>query len=223
MFAKFNPDAVDALGFDFGSHLDMLHESPESIGIAWEAENVYWVFDAYNESVARYDFRSDHGAGFDDHSDGVIHKWLMGKVSRIKNAPAHLVFDHDTDLLYVADPGHNRVLAIDTTSGRAGEDLPVMEPGTEHLKWVGADWWVLVEGAEVGMEAPCGIELVDGVLLVTDNHTGAIHAFDLDGTPLDHAPTGLGPGALAGIVARGLDDVWFVDQKGNAVYRLQEK
>lgn len=30
---------------DLGSHLDMLHESPNCMGVAWERANVYWVFD----------------------------------------------------------------------------------------------------------------------------------------------------------------------------------
>ena len=35
IFGITNPDAVDELGFDLGSHLDMLHESPQCMGIAW--------------------------------------------------------------------------------------------------------------------------------------------------------------------------------------------
>lgn len=220
VFATSNPDAIDYVGFDLGSHLDMLHESPMSIGIAWEKHNVYWVFDGYNQAIARYDFREDHGVGYDDHSDGRIDKWLTGEVKRRDATPSHLAFDPDTKLLYAADTGNNRILAIDTTSGKAGGDLPVMEPGTEHRTWLDATWSVLVEGDAFGMEAPSGLELVDGLLLVTDTVTGEIHAFDLDGTQVDWAPTGLPSGSLTGITARGLDELWFVDQQDNVLYQL---
>ena len=46
-----------------GSHLDMLHGSPFSMGIASEKENAYWVFDGYNQHIVRYDFGGDHGPG----------------------------------------------------------------------------------------------------------------------------------------------------------------
>lgn len=220
IFAETNGAAVAQIGYDLGSHLDMLHESPESIGIAWDHDNVYWVFDGYDGAIVRYDFNEDHGPGFDDHSDGDIRRWLRGEVERIDDAPAHLTFDPGTKLLYVADPGNNRILAIDTTSGRAGASLPKTEPGTKHVAWKDADWWVLVEGADVGLVAPVGIELIQGALFVTDFETSELHAFGLDGQHLDWAPTGLPAGSLGGITGKSLDDLWFVDTAGHAVYRL---
>lgn len=220
IFAETNDAAVAQVGFDLGSHLDMLHESPESIGIAWQRDNVYWVFDGYDGAIVRYDFHDDHGPGFDDHSDGEIHRWLRGEVARVDRAPAHLAMDPGTQLLYVADPGNNRILVVDTTSGQPGNNLPTQEPGTEHVRWIDADWWVLVEGSDVGLEAPVGIELVQGALFVTDFETSEIHAFGLDGEHLDWAPTGLPANSLGGITGKNLNDIWFVDSAGNAVYRL---
>ena len=39
-----------------GSHLDMLHQSPNCMGIAHEADNVFWVYDGYNQNIAQYNF-----------------------------------------------------------------------------------------------------------------------------------------------------------------------
>ena len=42
-------------GFN-GSHLDMLHGSPFSMGIAHEVDNVFWVYDDWHNDIVRYDF-----------------------------------------------------------------------------------------------------------------------------------------------------------------------
>ena len=39
-----------------GSHMDMLHESPYSMGIAYEKGNVYWIFDANGNDIVRLRF-----------------------------------------------------------------------------------------------------------------------------------------------------------------------
>lgn len=46
-----------------GRHYDMLHNSPNGAGIAWEADNVYWVFDGNNKSLTRSNFNQNHDAG----------------------------------------------------------------------------------------------------------------------------------------------------------------
>ena len=79
----------------------------------------------------------------------------------------------------------------------------------------------VINGEEHGMEVPSGLTIVDDIMFVTDNKTGIIFAFDMEGTLLDSYDTGLGEGALMGIYAASVDDLWFVDAVGDAVYRLQ--
>jgi hypothetical protein len=134
--------------FTLGSHLDMLHESPIGMGIAWEQRNAYWVFDGCGGSqfqnsrqvvnghgenftllqngvgdsngedpkrkdcndmgdIVRYDFRVDHGAGFDDHCDGIIERYAIGKVKRVEGVPSHMVMWEDH--LFIADSGSGRI------------------------------------------------------------------------------------------------------------------
>ncbi|MCB9763455.1 MAG: hypothetical protein H6739_27050 [Alphaproteobacteria bacterium] len=229
IFGESNPEAVEYLSelynqpVDLGSHLDMLHESPLCMGITWEADNVYWVFDGYNQAIARYDFVDDHGMGYDDHSDGIIAKYVQGEVAYVEDVPSHLELDADTGLLYVNDTGNNRVVVLDTTTGQRGRTLPATEPGTTHYAVDGAELWTLIDGAAVDppMVAPSGLDLVDGTLFITDNATSRIYAFDLDGNLIDFVDTGLPEGALMGLRARALDDLWFVDAVDFRVLRLQ--
>jgi sugar lactone lactonase YvrE len=199
----------------------MLHESPNCMGIAWERDNVYWVFDGSSGAIVRYDFQEDHGVGWDDHSDGIIGRWVEGEVRRVGGVVSHLELDRASGLLYIADTGNNRIAVLDTNSGRRGEDLVATEPGTDHHAWKDGALTTLVDGDALGMSAPAGLALVDGTLFVTDAGTGRLHAFDLDGTELDWAETGRDGGALAGIVATSTSELWVVDADADEVLRLR--
>ncbi len=228
LFGTSNPDAVEYLsekwGFyiDLGSHLDMLHESPLCMGIAWEDDNVYWVFDGSDGTIVRYDFQDDHDIGYDDHSDGLIYRYVDATVERVSDVPSHMVIDHDTDLLYTVDTGNNRITTLDITTGSAGQNLGVKENGTTHIEYTGGDYNTLIDGETVdGMERPSGIALVEDMLLVTDNKTSTIFAFDLNGELVAEIDLELDGGSLMGIEARSLSDIWLVDAKANEILRLQ--
>jgi hypothetical protein len=227
IFGESNPDAIsflsDMFGFytDLGSHIDMLHESPLCMGIAHDYDNVYWVFDGFNESIYRYDFQEDHGPGYDDHGDGVMARYAEGEVSYKNGVPSHMVLDAETRLLYIADTGNNRIAILDTESGEQGDDLDRSEwPHTTHYEMEDTNVWTFIEGADVGMEAPSGIALVDGVLLVTDNQTSEVIAFDLEGEEVDRLALELDSGSLMGIAAVSLDELWLVDAQNDRVFSL---
>ncbi len=225
IFGETNPDAVDYLsdlyGFyvDLGSHLDMQHETPLCMGIAWEKDNVYWTFDGQDGSIDRVDFGEDHGPGYDDHSDGITATYIMGEVERVEDVPSHMVFDHDTSLLYIADTGNNRVVVLDTTTGEEGDSRRVTEPGTEHYFVDGAVSWTLIDGDEFGMEEPSGLAIVGGVIYVGDHGTGRITAFDMEGNEIDYLD--LGVDGLMGIEVVGESEIWVTDADADQVLRLQ--
>ncbi|MEN0063767.1 MAG: hypothetical protein AAGA48_16570 [Myxococcota bacterium] len=240
IFGITNPEAVEQLTEIFGqpvnlgSHLDMLHESPQCMGIEWDEANVYWVFDGLNANIVRYDFAEDHGPGFDDHSDGVVQRHMATDVSRKNGVVSHLVMDQSTKLLYVADTGNNRIMVLDTRSGSEGQALE--GPGTndpqedcwaptgecvEHVAWTGSDWTMLIDGDDHDMVSPAGIELVENTLFVSDAGTGFLYAFDLEGNELDRAFTGITEEqGLQGITARGTNELWMVNAKSNEVLKL---
>ncbi|MEZ4236861.1 MAG: hypothetical protein R3F59_12045 [Myxococcota bacterium] len=223
VFGVSNPDAVAFLsaqyGFhvDLGSHLDMLHETPLCRGIAWEADNVYWVFDGADDALARVDFRQDHGPGYDDHSDGVVERWVEGEVARQGSLASHLEYDPQTAELFVADTGNGRIAVLDTTTGARGADLPTKEPGTEHYQWEGAVLTTLVDTAAIGLEAPVGLALIDDLVFVTDAG-GTVAAFDRTGAEVDRVD--LGRPGLSGIVARSAGELWLVDREAGELLRL---
>ena len=229
IFGESNPEAVSYLtslfGFytDLGSHIDMLHESPLCMGIAHDRDNVYWVFDGYNRSIYRYDFQDDHGVGWDDHNDGIMARYVQGEVGYEPNIPSHLILDQESRLLYIADTANNRIAVLDTETGTRGNNLFGMEPRTDHYQVDDASLWTLIEGADVGLEAPSGIALAGDFLFVTDNATAQIVAFNKLGEEVDRLRTGLGEGALMGIYAVDIEDLWIVDAVGNRVLRIQPR
>lgn len=226
-FGNSNPDAVDYLTnlygmpTDLGSHLDMLHESPLCMGIEWQHENVYWVFNGQDGSLDRNNFHEDHGMGYDDHSDGTIYKYGVGEFERVPDVPSHMKFDHNSGLLYIADTGNNAIKVLDVGTGDPDERLSVMEPGTKHYTMSGEDLWILIDGEDFDMEMPSGLTIVEDTLLVTDNQTSMIYAFTLDGELVDSLQTPFAEGSLMGIYGSSIDDFWLVNAADDEVWRLQ--
>jgi hypothetical protein len=224
-FGKSNPVAVeyltDLFGFrvDLGSHLDMLHDTPLCMGIAWEADNVYWTFDGNSSSISRQDFKVDHGHGFDEHGDGEILRYVEGEVSRVEDVPSHLEYDPDTALLYVADTGNGRIAVLDTTTGTVGSRLPQVDatPYPVHNRIDGAVLTTLVDE----LDRPSGLALLDGVIYVTEEGSGVISAYDEAGTLIDWLDTGLGAGALNGLEFDHEGNLYFTDGSGLRVGRLR--
>ena len=227
VFGTSNPEAVEYLtelfGFpvDLGSHLDMLHESPLCVGITWEKDNVYWVVDGFHKAVVRYDFVEDHGVGYDDHSDGIMYMHLEGELGYEAGIPAHLEIAPGTRWLYVADPANARILRMDMDSGQnSGARMQTQEPGTTYQSWEDTTWEVFLEGSSAGFDKVSGLEFVGDILIVSDNTSGEIIAFDQDGTEVDRYATGLTEGALMGMAVRSETELWFTDAEENSVYRL---
>jgi len=219
VYGRTNPDAVAFLGFDLGSHLDMQHESPLCMGIAWQRDNIYWVFEGMTSSIARNDFGEDHGAGYDDHSDGIVIRFAVGEVARVPDVPSHLVFDHDSGLLYIADTGNARVGSLDTREGTPGVNMPVVEPGTIlRLAADGAPVETVFGHAD--LKRPSGLALHEGVLYVGDNLTGRIWGLDLDGEVIDYLDTELPPGALMGLDVGPDGALWVTDAVDHRVLRI---
>jgi len=203
--------------YGLGSHLDMLHESPYCVGIAWHSANVYYVFDGEHSRVVRYDFAVDHGIGEDDHSDGIVYQLSEPEVTRVEEAPGHMVMDHAAQRLYVADTGGGRILWIDVTSGERGRPIRgAPEPLADYAEWDGVVWGEVA----TGLTEPGGLALWDGTLLVGEWGTGTILQIGLDGTVLQTMDTGLGAGALYGIEIGPDGHLWVTETATPGVWRL---
>jgi hypothetical protein len=196
-----------------GSHLDMLHQSPLCMGIAWETANVYWAFDGNSSDLVRYDFVNDHGPGGSDHSDGIIRRYTDITVTRVPNVVGHMEFDHATGMLYVADTGGDTVMRLDTAGGMSTGPLPGDWDGADYIGWQGAEWLVFAE-----LSSPAGVALNNGRLFVSEHGTGDIVAFNLDGTELGRMHT---PAVqLMGITFGPDGKIWYADPGANEIVRI---
>jgi hypothetical protein len=216
VFAKATPKGL-------GSHLDMLHASPLCRGIAHERANVYWVFNAYDKSIDRYDFHRDHGPGEDDHSDGEIYRYAKDQVLGKDGIPSHIAYSPDDAMLYVADTGNARVAKLDTRSGTKGEPLPRRnEPLVGNAMMSGAAISDFVPKGT--LEAPTGIEVRSGAVYVSDNATSKLWAFERSsGKVIRTLDTGLPKGSLTGFTFGPDGKIWLCDKVASRVYRIDPK
>lgn len=224
IYAHTNEEAAQAQGADLGSHLDMLHESPLCMGIAWERDNIYWTFDGLTNSISRYDFQVDHGPGWDDHSDGLIERFVIGEVARVAGVPSHLELDRDAQRLYIADTGNARIAVLDVAQYTRGPTLPVKERGTQMWRMTGPSLTTFVDGAAGELQQPSGLALHEGVLYVGDFATGRITAFDAaSGERLDWIESGAGTQALMGLAIDGEGRLYFLDAGAGRLMRIAPK
>jgi glucose/arabinose dehydrogenase/DNA-binding beta-propeller fold protein YncE len=216
----------DSAIFDGGhaSHYDMLHNSPNSTGIAWESGQAYWVNDGYHGSLTRYDFVMDHGLGGSDHSDGIITRYAEGEISYVPDVVSHVVYDPAADLVYAVDTGNSRIAVLDPATGTNGGSTTPNYDGCVQTKVNGADVWTLVDGAPIGMTSPSGMEMWDGMLFVSDYLSSTIYAFTLDGGLVDYLETGFPAGTLMGMAFDPRNgDLYVVDVLTDRVLRIRPR
>lgn len=201
------------------SHLDMLHNSPNAMGIAWESGNAYWVVDGYHGSLTRYDFNQDHSPGGTDHADGVVYRYANGQLGYEEGVPAHAVYDNGT--LYAADPANNRIVSLDTQSGSLGSNISPNYDGSVQRMMNGTNVSTFINGGSVsGMSKPSGIELYDNKFFVSDNATSKIFAFNRQGELLDWLDLGLPAGSIMGMAFDSAGLLYVVDALGQEVYQI---
>lgn len=202
------------------SHYGMLHNSPNGMGIAWERDNIYWVFDGAHSSISRYDFHAGHALGGSDHSNGDLLRYAAGQVQRVANVPSHMKFDPATRQLYIADTGNNRIAVLDTRQGvRGGTIAPNYDGDQQHMV-TGVQLQTLVDGAAAELRKPCGLALRDGAIYVADNESSRVVAFGMDGHVLDWLDTGLPAGSLMGLTFDSAGRMYLTDAAADRVLRV---
>lgn len=209
------------------SHLDMLHNSPNAVGIAWDRANVYWVFDGYHNAITRYDFAMDHGPAGNDHSDGIITRCASGQVAYVKGVSSGLELDRSSKLLYVADSGNRRIAVLNTAAianGMGTAMLPNYDQATQLLM-PGMTAVTLIDSVTSPLRRPSGLALKDGVLFVGDNETSKLYAFDLQGKLVDWVDLSLivPAGGLQGIDVDADGRLYVADSVSNRVMRIAAK
>ncbi len=217
--------AAHSILFDAGhaSHLDMMHNSPNGMGIAWEEWNTYWVFDGYHSAVSRYAFNQDHGEGGTFHGDGEVRRFGQGQFSRVADIPSHMELDRTTGLLYIADTGNNRIATLDTATGTPGAFIFPNYDGGPQYHMDGAAITTLVDCSQHGMKHPSGLAMYGDYFVVGDNATGTIYAFTLQGVLIDWLDTQISAGGLMGMEFDGVGNLAIVDAVTHEVSMLIPK
>jgi hypothetical protein len=207
-----------------GSHLDMLHESPYSQGIAHEIANVYWVVDGFSSEVVRYDFVDDHGPGNSYHGDGRVLRYGEFTVTKDpgNHIVSHCVLEKNSGMLYVVDHGGQRVVRMDINTGTVGGS-PTYQSGeslAQHEMVTGYTWDVIINS---GLIEPAGIEVIDNRLLVSDHATGEIIIYDISdpaSTPELGRIAATTPGIM-GIKVGPDGRIWAVNATTNSLLRIE--
>lgn len=203
-----------------GSHLDMLHESPYSMGIAHETDNIYWVNDGYNSLIAMYDFGLDHGPGQSYHGDGRVHFYSEVETKRdATGIPGHVVLDKTSDWLYICDTGNGRLLRMKIGTGSKKQDLTSYETLKEKWEMKDVTWEVVA----TGLSKPCGVDVFGERLVVTDNGTNEIIIFDISSSTISEVGRVSVPHSnpnIRGVKVDYKGHIWFVDYANHNVFRL---
>jgi len=212
-------------GGALGSHLDMLHESPNGVGIAHDSGNAYWYNDGYYEELVYYDFNNDHDTGGEDHDDGVVHRYVEITPTRNANIPGHMILDKANGILYISDTGAGRVLWVNTddttttSTNIMGSSTQMDSVLAEYSEIRDVEWGVLA----TSLSSPSGIALHGDTLFVSQNSNGKISAFDLatDGKSATLMQTvDTNANSIMGLEVGPNDKLWYVDAALNRVVRI---
>ena len=204
-----------------GSHLDMIHQSPYSMGIEYAGSgNIYWVFDGFHSSIVRYDFATPHEVGGHDHSDGKVWRYDEVDISRQEGVPSHMILDDNTGLLYICDTGNQRILKFNANSGNFDYELnPYGESLEEYWMMANADWEVYINE---GLDKPSGIDLYEDRLVVSDYASGDIIIYDISTNipyELGRIYTGY-ENKIMGIKIGPNQKIWYVNYEDDEVIRI---
>lgn len=203
-----------------GSHLDMIHQSPYAMGIEYDKNNAFWIYNGFDNSIDWVDFVEDHGPGNDYHGDGKVRRYSeLGIEYEDLLIPCHLVLDRATGWLYIVDNGNGRVLRMNVNSGDEGSSFtPYSEPLAESIYIENVEW---EEYLTTGFVMPSGIELFENRMLVGDYETGEIIIYDISGTsPTELGRINTGAAGLTGIKIGPDGKIWFVNALTDELMRI---
>jgi hypothetical protein len=207
-----------------GSHIDMNHESPFGMGIAHDSDNSYWYNDGYYGELVYYDFQQDHDTGMDDHSDGIVRRYSDIQLTHSYGTPGHMVLDKDSGILYISDPGANRIIWVNTDDATYNtqnimSDSSRLERLAEYSRITGIEWGVL----DSGLSKPSGIALDGDQLFVSEKGNNRIVAYDLSSNGKSASEAGsiqTSASAIMGLEIGPDGHIYYVDNGNDEVVRI---
>ncbi len=200
-----------------GSHLDMLHVSPNAQGIASENENVFWVFDGYNNDIVRYDFVDDHGPGASFHGDAKILRYSDFTVAKDPNEKvvSHLVLKDNW--VYVVDYGNKKVFRLDKNTGNLG-GTPTFGPFESVVQYRYMTGYTTEDVVNTGLIEPAGIDIVGDRMIISDYSSGDIIIYDISTIPaIELGKINTSAQGIMGVKIGPDGRIWYVDYDANTV------
>jgi hypothetical protein len=204
-----------------GSHIDMVHQSPYSMGIAADHDNAFWVYNGWENTLDYYDFQMPHQPGGEDHADAIVRRYEDISFDRIDdNIVNHLVLDKPSGWLYMVDNGNQRILRMDVNSGSiTGSFAPYGESLEESSIVTGVIYSVYIDS---GLSQPAGIDIIGDRLIVSDYSNGDIIIYDNSGSEgVELGRIHTGSAGIQGIKIGPDGKIWYVNQLENKVYRIE--
>jgi len=213
-------------GPHLGSHWDMVHQSPFSVGIAAETGNIYWLFDGQHSSIAKYDFQQPHDYGGDNHYDAFVYRYDPREnnidigLEREQGLSSHIDIDPSTGWLYICDTGNQRLLRLNINSGQIGDALDTYGENLQgHYKMEEAEFEIIASSTLV---QPTGLDVSNGRLLISDFATGDILIFNIEGdipVELGKIETGL-ENEIMGIKVGPDGSLWYVCRNADELHQM---
>ncbi len=223
IFARRNQGPFGQVQERLASHLDMLHQSPYTMGIAHEKDNVYWTNDNMYNDICRYDFANPHEIGGTDHRDGIIKRYSEIKLKkREHNLPSHLVLDKNTDWLYYIDG--SSIYRLNTQSGTVKRTLQVQPPRDENLQEFVEMTGVKYEPfITTGLKKPVGMALYNNLFAISDRDDGNIYMYQIyeNEKPKLLKTIITGAEGIAGIEFDRFGNIYFVDQISSELKKVE--
>ena len=222
---------VTPTGSQNGTHLDMIHHSPYSSGIAFDPKpamllpsgipsgNAYWVFDGYNGNIALNDFNVPHCVGCTDHDDGQIYVYKDVVVKKDGNIASHMTLNRNNGMMYICEPANSRVLWMNTKIGTKGAAMSANE-GYKRWTMNGASSGIFIN---TGLVKPSGIDIdyVNKRLIVSDYSNGDIIIYNIAGTtPVEMGRIKTGSAGIMGLTIAPDGKIWYVNFIANTLVRV---
>ena len=203
-----------------GSHLDMLHESPQGQGMANESGNAFWIFDGNTSDIVRYDFAEDHGPGNDYHADATVRRYPGVNVTMDPNekVSSHLVVSNGW--VYSVDYGNDRVLRIELGTGVSG-GTPAFGQTEPLVEYTNVTGYTMNDVVTTGLVEPSGIDIIEDRMIVSDYNTGDVIIYDISSMPATElGRIATGATGIMGVKIGPNGKIWYVDYDANTVNRI---
>ena len=222
------PADVSPRGVPQGSHIDMLHQSPYSMGSVWSGNNAtYWVWDAGPDSrfgsITRLQIDQSHGYGGYNHNAASMYRYDGLVLQRpARGIPGHMALWGKW--LYLADPSGGRIIRLDTTTGDLAESVKPEQQWREHYRNYRRVMNATIEVLNVPdlvLKTPSGLHAANNTLFISDWETNRIHAVTLNQSHTGHQLLGsiqTPAQGITGITVDEVDRLWFVDSETNTLW-----